>query len=253
MNFESKTVIITGATGGIGGETVKKFLSKGANVLATDIDSDNLKTMEQAMDHGGRLKTFLVNVTKEADIQSMFNTALDAFGSVDILINNAGYEGKVKPFEDQATEDYHNVMKVNVDGVFYGMKYAFKHMKKGSVILNVSSVAGLRGSANVAPYIASKHAVSGLTKTGALEGGPKGIRVNSIHPSPVDNRMMRSLEEGFAPGQGAAAKESLEAGIPLGRYATNEDVANLIVFLASDEAAFINGVQYRIDGGMGAS
>lgn len=118
--------------------------------------------------------------------------------------------------------------------------------KSGSVI-NTSSVAGLGGSPNVSPYIASKHAVVGLTKTAALEVANSNIRVNSIHPSPVNTRMMRSLEEGLN-----VTQEALAQSIPLGRYGEPNDIANLVVFLASDDSAFITGVQYRIDGGMGA-
>jgi NAD(P)-dependent dehydrogenase (short-subunit alcohol dehydrogenase family) len=121
----------------------------------------------------------------------------------------------------------------------------------GSVI-NMSSVAGLMGSPGVAPYVASKHAVVGITKSAALEMGPHGVRVNSVHPSPVNTRMMRSLEEGFQPGHAEEAKAALTASIPLGRYGESIDIANVVVFLASEESGFVTGAQYRIDGGMGA-
>lgn len=126
-----------------------------------------------------------------------------------------------------------------------------KEQGYGSVI-NTSSVAGLHGNPDVTPYIASKHAVEGLTKSIALEVAPYQVRVNSIHPSPVNTRMMRSLEEGFAPGQAEAAKANMEKSIPLGRYGESEDISNLVLFLASDDSKFITGAQYRVDGGMGA-
>ena len=116
----------------------------------------------------------------------------------------------------------------------------------------MSSIAGLQGSPNVAPYITSKHAVVGLTRAAAIEAAPDGVRVNSVHPSPVNTRMMRSLEDGFNPGQGDAVKEQLTATIPLGRYGESADIAALVLFLASDEAAFITGAQYSVDGGMAA-
>jgi len=144
-------------------------------------------------------------------------------------------------------------MDVNVKGVWLGMKHAFPHMKNsgGSVIIT-SSVAGLQGTPNVMAYVTSKHATIGAMKVGALEGAEHNIRVNSIHPSPVDNRMMRSLEEGFAPGGAEEAKKGFEQMIPLGRYGKNEEIASLALFLASDESKFITGSTYAIDGGLTA-
>jgi len=250
--IKGKVVVITGAGGSIGKETVKKFLDLGAKVLASDFNPEGLETLKADVksDH---LETVQCDVSNPGDIKTMFDTAIEKFGTLDILVNNAGTEGKVAPVEEQKLSDYEKVMDVNVKGIFVALQHAFPLMEKnGGSIINISSVAGLRGSANVTPYITSKHAVTGLTKAAALEGGPKGIRVNSVHPSPVDNRMMRSLEEGFAPGQADAVKEGLEQDIPLGRYAKNEEVADLIVYLASSHASFINGAQYRVDGGMGA-
>ncbi len=253
QGIEGKVVIITGASGSIGKSTVNKFLDLGAKVLASDYDHEGLKTLKNDLssDH---LETVQCDVSDPKDIKQMFDTCIETFGRVDVLVNNAGTEGKVAPVEEQKLEDYEKVMDVNVKGIFVALQHAFPLMEQnGGSIINISSVAGLRGSASVTPYITSKHAVTGLTKAAALEGGPKGIRVNSVHPSPVDNRMMRSLEEGFAPGQAEAVKQNMEQSIPLGRYAKNEEVADLIVFLASEHASFINGVQYRVDGGMGAS
>jgi NAD(P)-dependent dehydrogenase (short-subunit alcohol dehydrogenase family) len=134
------------------------------------------------------------------------------------------------------------------------MKYVLKHMipRRTGVIVNTASVAGLMGSPGLSAYTASKHAVIGLTKTAALEVAQFGIRVNAVAPSPVDNRMMRSIEDAITGGKGEMAKKEFEKSIPLGRYASNEDIANMIVFLASDKASFITGGIYRVDGGKGA-
>ena len=169
-----------------------------------------------------------------------------------MFFNNAGIEGKVAPITDQKVEDFDKVMAVNVRGLFLGLQQVMRVMlKQGSgSIINMSSVAGLIGSPGVAPYVGSKHAVVGITKSAALEAGPYNVRVNSVHPSPVNTRMMRSLEEGFSPGHAEEAKASLERNIPLGRYGESIDVANVVLFLASDESTFITGSQYRIDGGM---
>ena len=122
----------------------------------------------------------------------------------------------------------------------------------GGSIINMSSIAGLKGSPNLAPYITSKHAVVGMTRAAAIEAAPANVRVNSVHPSPINTRMMRSLEDGFSPGHGGEVKAQLEQSIPLGRYGEATDVANLVLFLASDESRFITGAQYPVDGGMAA-
>ncbi len=180
---------------------------------------------------------------------------MNQFGRIDIFFNNAGIEGKFNFITEQAVEDFDQVMNVNVRGVFLGLKHVLpimKNQESGSII-NTSSVAGLMGFPGLTPYAASKHAVVGLTKTVALEVADKNVRVNSIHPAPVNTRMMRSVEAGANPEDAEAMKETYTQLIPLGRYGEPIDVANLVLFLASDESSFITGTQYRVDGGMGAS
>ena len=180
--------------------------------------------------------------------------AVDHFGRIDIFFNNAGIEGKVAPLVEQTLEDFEKVMNVNVRGVFLGLKHVLPlMMKQGSgSIINTSSVAGLAGWPGITPYVASKHAVVGLTKNAALEAASANVRVNSIHPSPVNTRMMRTIEAGAGKGSTEDAKETISQDIPLGRYGEVSDIANLVLFLASDESTFITGCQYRVDGGIGA-
>lgn len=175
---------------------------------------------------------------------------MDTFGKKDVFFNNAGIEAVVKPITEYPEEVFDKLIAVNVKGVWLGIKYVLPEMNDGGSIINTSSVAGLVGSPNVSAYVTSKHAVIGITRTVANEAASRNIRVNSIHPSPVDNRMMRSLEEGYAPGDAEAAKKGFEATIPLKRYATNEDIANGVLFLASDDSKFITGMKLVIDGGM---
>lgn len=251
MRLKNKVAIITGGAGGIGLETAKLFLNEGAKgVLLVDLDENMLKDAAKGL-NSDNVAFFSADVSKSDEVKAYTEKAIEEFGQIDVLFLNAGIEGVVKPLTEYPEEMYDKVMDVNVKGVWLGMKHAFPHMKDngGSVIIT-SSVAGLQGTPNVMGYVTSKHATVGAMKVGALEGAADGIRVNSIHPSPVDNRMMRSLEEGFSPGQADEAKKGFEQMIPLGRYGKNEEMANLALFLASDESEFITGSTYAIDGGL---
>ncbi|TMW70094.1 SDR family NAD(P)-dependent oxidoreductase [Alteribacter natronophilus] len=256
MSFNGKVVVITGAAGGIGKEAVKSFSNDGAKVTLVDLDQEALDQAAAELDlNDGQYITVAADVGNEAQVKNFIEKTVEAFGTVDVLFNNAGIEGKVLPIPDYPSELFDKVLDVNVKGVFYGLKYAMPIMKenKGGSIINTASVAGLGGTAGVSAYITSKHALLGLTKTAALEGAPDGIRVNAVCPSPVNNRMMRSLEAGFSPENAEAAQKSFAAAIPLGRYAENHEIADLVYFLASEKASFITGGIYTIDGGMKAT
>lgn len=250
--FENKNVIITGGSGGIGKETAQQMIDEGAKVMIVDIDSDALKEAENEI-NSNNLHVYTADVSDENQVKEYAEKAKELFGHVDVFFNNAGIEGKVIPLDEYPMDLFHKVLDINVKGSYYGLRYVWPLMKeKGGSVIITSSVAGLAGTPNVLPYVTSKHAVIGMMRSAAQEGAPHKIRVNTINPSPVDNRMMRSLEEGFAPGQGDAAKENFEQSIPLGRYATNKEVANLALFLGSEESEFITGTVNPIDGGMTA-
>lgn len=247
--LENKVAIITGGAGSIGKITAKLFLEEGAKVLLVDMNEDALK---KAVDElgGENVQYSAADVTKAADVQRYINDAVKAYGKIDIFFNNAGIEGIVKPIEDYPEDMFDKVIAVNVKGVWLGAKYVLPQMNDGGSMIITSSVAGINGSPNVSAYITSKHAVVGIMRATAVEAASRKIRVNSIHPSPVDNRMMRSLEEGFAPGQAEAAKKELEKSIPLGRYAKPEEIGKLVLWLASDDSQFITGTTQVIDGGL---
>jgi 3alpha(or 20beta)-hydroxysteroid dehydrogenase len=252
--LNGKAAVITGGAGGIGKETAKQFLNEGAKVVIVDLFQESLDEAKTELDSLGEVIAVQGDVTKEEDVKNYVQKAVDAFGRIDIFFNNAGIEGKVQPIAETELEDFLKVQNVNVAGAFLGLKHVLPVMNKqesGSII-NTSSVAGFGGTPGVAPYVTSKHALVGLTKVAALEAAPFNVRVNSIHPSPVNTRMMRSLEAGFAPDNAEGAQEQFAQGIPLGRYGESEDIASLVVFLASDDSKFITGSQYRIDGGMAA-
>lgn len=194
-------------------------------------------------------------MTKEDEVKNYVEQSQAQFGKIDVFFNNAGIEGKFAMIMEQDAANLDNVLAVNVKGVFYGLKHVLKVMttQRSGAIVNTASVAGLRGGIGLSPYIASKHAVLGLTKTTALEYAETGVRVNAVCPAPVNTRMMRSIEEGMAPGRAEEAQKEYAAAIPLKRYAESDEIGQLVLFLASDKASYITGSYYTIDGGMTAS
>ena len=248
-----KVAIITGGSGGIGLATAKRMTAEGAKVLLVDIDEDALK--KAVAEIGDDQTAYAVaDVTVPEEAEAYVKAAVDKFGKLDIYVGNAGIEGVVKPLTEYPIEMFDKVLAVNVRGLFLGLKYAMPELKKtkGNAVL-MSSVAGLSGSPDVSAYITSKHAVVGLMRAAAIEGARDGVRVNSIHPSPVETRMMRSLEEGFSPGHGDEAKKGLAATIPLQRYADPGEIADAVVYLTSDNAKFVTGVRLPVDGGLTAA
>ena len=248
--LEGKVAVITGGAGGIGKAAGKLFVNEGADVLLVDVDE---KALKSACDGIGSNKVSycVADVTNSSDNQKMINLAEERYGGVDVLLANAGVEGDVSSIVDYDERRFEQVMAVNVKGPFLGLKAAIPTISKrgGGSIIITSSVAGVSGVANVAPYVTSKHAVIGMMKSAALECAPLNIRVNTVNPSPVETRMMRSLEEGFSPGEAETAREGMRANIPLGRYAEAEDIAKIMLFLASDDSDFVTGSVYMADGG----
>lgn len=252
--LEGKVAIITGGAGAIGKKTGELFLKEGAKVALVDLDEDLLKKAQTDLKQYGEVITIKSDVSNEDDVKNYVNRTLDKFERIDIFFNNAGIEGEVGPIVDQEIDQFDKVFQVNVHGVFLGLKHVLPVMskQKSGSIINTSSDAGLSGDPGLGPYAASKHAVVGLTKTAALEVARDNVRVNSIHPTSVNTRMMRSIELGMNPEDDAKAKEYLMNEIPMRRYGEKQDIAKLVLFLASDDSDFITGSQYRVDGGIGA-
>ncbi|HKK68184.1 MAG TPA: SDR family oxidoreductase [Bacteroidales bacterium] len=252
--MKNKRIIITGGSGGIGVSLAKKLIENGAEVLLVDLDEGQLKETADSL-NSDNVHIFEADVSDEKAVKAYVDYAVEKMGGIDIFYNNAGIEGKVAPLEEYPMDVFHKLIDVNLKGVYYGLRYAFPIMKKndsGGSIVITSSVAGMVGTPNVLPYVTSKHAVIGMMKSAAMEGAEHKVRVNTVNPSPVDNRMMRSLEEGFAPGQAEGAKQGFEQAIPMKRYANNEEVANVMYFLGSDESSFVTGTINAVDGGMTA-
>ncbi|MDQ2960454.1 MAG: SDR family oxidoreductase [Candidatus Dormibacteraeota bacterium] len=254
-NFSGRSVLITGGAGGIGAAVAESFLKLGARVAIVDISQEALSATAKQLSGHGEVITIQADVSDEADVQRYVQETIKAFGTVDVFFNNAGIEGKVAPLTEQTADDFDRLISINLRGTFLGLKHVLPILTaQGSgCVINTSSVAGLDGFAGLSPYVASKHAIVGLTKSAALEVAASGVRVNSVHPAPVNTRMMRSIEQSANPQDPESVRKQFEQTVPLGRYGEPADIANLVVFLASDEASFITGAQYRVDGGMGAA
>jgi len=248
--LQGKVALITGGGGGIGAETARLFVSEGARVVLADVQESVLKPLVQEL--GDAASHVVTDVADEGQMKRAVDVTLERHGRLDVLFANAGIEGRVVPLTDYPLADFQRVLNVNVVGVFLGLKYAIPVMQKqgGGSIIITSSIAGLKGSAGLSAYATSKHGLVGLMRSAVLEVGTTGVRINTIHPSPIETRMMRSIEDGASPGHGDAAKKQFAASIPAGRYGTPSEVAQTALFLASDDSRFCTGGRYSVDGGM---
>lgn len=252
MKFTSKVAIITGGGGGIGRATALGFAARGAKIMVVDHDAElGEATADLVRQAGGDARFARADVSKSADVQAYVKATLDAYGRIDCFFNNAGIEGTVMPITEYAEDVFDRVIAVNLKGVFLGLKYVLPSMiaQGAGTVVNTASIAGLVGSPNMAAYVASKHGVMGLTKVASGDVAAFGVRVNAVCPGPVETRMMRSLEAQRNHNNPEAVHEAYMAGIPTGRYAMPEEIANAVMYLCSDLSGDITGSQIVIDGG----
>ena len=246
-SFQGKIALITGGSSGIGRATAIAFAREGAKVVVAgrreEEGMETVRLIEQAGSEGIFVKT---DVTKEPEVKALIDKAAATFGRINCAFNNAGVLGTVAPLAQQKLEDYEFIMDVNVKGVVFCMKHEIAHMLKNGegAIVNNSSVGGLVGFPGVAIYVASKHAVLGLTKTAALEVAKSGIRINAVSPAAIQTDMAD-----LAMNSSGITKEQFAAMHPVGRMGTPEEIANAVLYLCSDNASFITGQSLTVDGG----
>jgi NAD(P)-dependent dehydrogenase (short-subunit alcohol dehydrogenase family) len=245
MLFSNKNIIVTGATGDLGTAITKRLIANGANVLAVDSNEAGLSRLATEVSGPGVIKTFAADVSDSEQVFGYATRAFELWGKVDGFVNNAGIQTPVRPIVEFPEEDFDRVMAVNIRGVFLGMKYVLPRMRDGGSVVNMSSALGLVGGAGIVAYVASKHAIIGMTKTAALEQGDRGIRVNACAPGPIAGRMTFKLaDEVFA-----GTRKTFAETVPLGRHGTPEDVAGLVSFLLSDDSSYATGTTHSVDGG----
>lgn len=245
--FKGKTVLITGATAGIGRATAIAFGKAGANVAITGRrEKEGLETVELVNAAGGKGLFIKADAALEADAKRMVEETVAAFGRLDFAFNNAGVEQIMTPLPDQTEADFDRIMSTNVKGVWLSMKYEIPAIQKsgGGAIVNNASVAGVIGVPGIPIYIASKHAVIGLTKSVALEYARQNVRVNAVNPGPIATEMF----ENFRRGNPEAVAQIIES-VPAGRVGTPDEIASSVLWLCSPGAAYVTGQNISIDGG----
>jgi len=256
MEFQGKVALITGAGNGIGRAAAVAFAARGAKVVSVDQDRAAAeRTAASIAQQGGAALAVTADVTKAGDVEAYVKATLDAYGRIDCFFNNAGIEGKVAPTAEYDEAVFDQVINVNVKGVFLGLRHVLPVLlaQRAGAVVNTASVAGLVATPGMPAYVASKHAVLGLTKAAAGEVARSGVRVNAVCPGPIDTRMIHSLESQLNPGNPASVADRYRSSLPLGRYGTAEEVANVVLFLCSDLAGDITGAQYVVDGGRTAT
>ncbi|MDE0719268.1 MAG: glucose 1-dehydrogenase [Dehalococcoidia bacterium] len=248
MRLEGKVALITGAAHGMGAEDARLFAREGAKVAIADIREEDARKVEaEIAEAGGEAMVIMLDVSKEAQWEQAIAAVVSKFGKLDILVNNAGISGSGES-DSSSTDAWDRLIDINAKSVFLGMKHAIPEMEKigGGAIVNISSISGLVGQESIHPgYNASKGAVRLVTKAAAVQHAKSGIRVNSIHPGMLPP-MLTSFQ------RGDPNREAMNANVPMGREGEPIEVANAVLFLASDEASYITGTELVVDGGFTA-
>lgn len=250
--LDGKVCLITGATGSIGLASARALLLQGAGVMLTDLDAQGLADAADELSALGPVAWRVADVTSAEQVQAAVQATLDSFGGLDVLFSNAGNAGTIAPLSDYSIEAFDRTIAVHVRGAFLCCKYAIPAMRDGGSVIITSSVAGVRGDEGVYGYITAKHAQVGLMRAVSKEAARRRIRVNTLHPGPIDNEFQRRIESELTPVIGRDATDFFNAAIPLGRHGRPDEVAQAVLFLASAQSSFCTGSLLMVDGGMSA-
>lgn len=255
IRLDGRVAVVTGAAGVIGSATIRLMAARGARIVAVDQRRADLDATVKELPASAETLTVAADVTEEDGVKEYVRAAVDKFGTIDVFYNNAGVEGEVKAIQDYPLEAFRKVLDVNVVGVFLGMKHVLPVMlrqNKGSII-NTASIAGLLGSPHIAVYSASKHAVIGLTKSAAWECTGSGVRINCVCPGLIESRMLSAIMQARGGGNAPPPMDKMVGRIPARRLGQASEVASIVAFLASDEASYVSGSAYTVDGGRTAA
>lgn len=249
MKLRDRHAFVTGGAGSIGLATVRLFCAEGARVTLADLPGPALDAARATLP-ADRVRAVALDVTRGDDWRGAIDDALAAFGPLDVLFSNAGNSGVIAPVVDYPEDVFDSVLAVHVRGAFLACRHGLPAMRDGGSLVICSSVAGMRGDPGVSAYITAKHAQVGLMRSVSKEAAARRIRVNTVHPGPVDNEFQKNLEQRLSTVLGEDATEFFDRMIPLGRHAHPEEIARAVLWLASDDSSFTTGTTLMADGGM---
>jgi NAD(P)-dependent dehydrogenase (short-subunit alcohol dehydrogenase family) len=247
--LDHKVCVITGGAGSLGLASAKQFVREGARVMLVDLKEADLDRAKREL-NSPNVETTAADVSQVEATRNYIDRTVAKFGKIDVLFSNAGNQGPITPTVDYPEEVFDAVMTVHVRGAFLACKYGIPQMNDGGSIIITSSVVGAMGAPGAVAYVTAKHALVGLMRTVAKETAKRGIRVNTLHPGPIDNEFQAKIDAGIGKLAGGDGRKILDAAIPLGRHAFPDEIARSALYLASSLSSFVTGSMVMADGGL---